>query len=279
MSLPLRGLRTNGGWQFQDSFARMWKENQGFRLLLLNPTLTSAYHIVSLTEEFKYSKSELLLSSACTLYPAHYSWNPFISSAFYHGLVFILVPSFARLNIYTYLIFSLLLKRTIQTLNNNNKVLYCLNLILQSPGRSPELTLCLSCSRTLSKEQNWDLNPDLLLLDPSISLQILVLLRLTKRICSKCTVLYLIRFDYRWLCRICHSKNIFSVLLIYKEDWRHTFSCSTLLGRDNLLSARTWNASRIFSRCTKFIRSINTSKSCCLGYNVIWIWMITCVLG
>lgn len=132
----------------------MEKENQGFRLLLLNPTLTYAYCVVSLTEEFKHSESELLLSLACTLYPAHYSWNPFISSALYHGLVFILVPSFARLNIYTYLIFSLLLKRTIQMLNNNSKILYYLNLILQSPGRSPEFTLCFSSSRTLSKEQN-----------------------------------------------------------------------------------------------------------------------------
>lgn len=81
----------------------MWNENQGVRLLLLHPTLTYAYHVVSLTEEFKYSESELLLCSDCTLYPAHYSRNPFISSALYHGLVFILVPSFARLNIYTYL--------------------------------------------------------------------------------------------------------------------------------------------------------------------------------
>lgn len=112
------------------SFVRIWKESQGFRLLLLNPPLTCASCIFSLIEEFRYSKSELLLSSACTLYPAHYSRNPFISSALYHRLVFILVPSFARLNIYTHLIFSLLLKRTIQTLNNNNKVLYCLNLIL-----------------------------------------------------------------------------------------------------------------------------------------------------
>lgn len=78
---------------------RGWKENQGFRLLLLNSSLTYAYCEVSLNEEFKYSKSELVLSLACTLYPAHYSQNPFVSSALYHGLVFILVPSFARLNI------------------------------------------------------------------------------------------------------------------------------------------------------------------------------------
>lgn len=153
------------------SFVRIWKESQGFRLLLLNPPLTCASCIFSLIEEFRYSKSELLLSSACTLYPAHYSRNPFISSALYHRLVFILVPSFARLNIYTHLIFSLLLKRTIQTLNNNNKVLYCLNLILQSPVRSPGLTLCLSCSRTLSE----DLNPGLLILDSSTAFKSLFL--------------------------------------------------------------------------------------------------------
>lgn len=46
-----------------------------------------------------------------------------------------------------------------QTLTNDNRVLYHLSLISRSPGRSPELILCPSGSRTLSKKQNLNLDP------------------------------------------------------------------------------------------------------------------------
>lgn len=104
-------------------------------------------------------------------------------------------------------------------LTNNNKVLYDLNLMLQSPVRWPELIFMPFMFKDIVQETKPRLESRSSVPGPLFSLQLFSLILVTPRstLCSQCVALDLVQLDHCGLCGLCKSESTSSVLRVTEQ--------------------------------------------------------------